>query len=93
MKKLRHIFAIVFILFTLCISPSFNGAVGKAKNHYSQVVDNERLQFNVVNQHYKLCGDRWYKPEQSTSKGFKALTLIKIDNGCRAEITTPGIRS
>lgn len=93
MKKRKHIFAIIFILFALCISPSFNGGVGKAKNHYSQVVPNENLQYCAVNHKFSFVLSRWKTEQTETRKGYTNKSLCKIDNGNVGIETKPGIRS
>lgn len=92
MRKRKHIFAIIFILFALCISPSFSGGVGKAKNHFSQIVPNDNLQYCVVNHKFSFSSERWKEDEDCFIKEGCGISH-KICNGCRAEINTPGIRS
>lgn len=93
MKKRKHIFAIIFILFALCISPSFNGGVGKAKNHYSQVVPNENLQYCAVNHKFSFVLSRWKTEQTETQKGYTNKSLCKINHGNVEFENKFGIRS
>lgn len=82
--------ALLIVLISILVTPSFMSGAGQAKNHFSQVVEHSKLQMDVLNKKYQSFQRVWADRDGKTIQ--VSATLSRTEIGYLTEVeTTPTI--